>query len=137
MSSQLMEENRIRILIADDGEMNRKLFLRILNHFGYDADIAHDGLEALNSLRQYAYDVVFMDINMPHMDGITVVKTIQSEVPFDYLPVFVATSAVSPNKANTDYEYACFDHFLPKPLDIGSMRTLLDEVVRQLVPHAS
>ncbi len=58
-----------RILVAEDHEVNQHLFKAILENLGYEADIANNGREALEATQKTTYDVIFMDVQMPEMNG--------------------------------------------------------------------
>jgi CheY-like chemotaxis protein len=60
----------LRILLAEDHPTNQKLALAILARLSYRADVAGNGLEALDALERQPYDVVLMDMQMPEMDGL-------------------------------------------------------------------
>jgi len=70
-------------LIVDDNKLVRKLLQKILHRAGWDHDLAENGLEALEKLRERPgdFDLVITDIVMPEMDGATLVKTIAEELP--------------------------------------------------------
>ena len=66
-----------RILVAEDVELNQFLAKHILESWGFSVDIANNGLEAVNCVKQKHYDLVLMDIQMPEMDGIVATQTIR------------------------------------------------------------
>ncbi|MGN7165436.1 response regulator [Paenibacillus cellulositrophicus] len=59
----------MKVLVVDDHEVNRTVLVRILRKLGYSADTATNGLEAVAATRSKSYQLIFMDIYMPSMDG--------------------------------------------------------------------
>jgi CheY-like chemotaxis protein len=110
------ERRPLRILLAEDNETNQRLALLLLQKLGYAADVAGNGLEALGALRREPYDVVFMDVEMPELDGLEASRRIHREWPAGQRPRIIAMTA---NAMEGDRE-TCFaagmDDYLSKPI---------------------
>jgi CheY-like chemotaxis protein/HPt (histidine-containing phosphotransfer) domain-containing protein len=106
----------LRILLAEDNAMNQKVALRLLERLGYGADIANNGLQALEALEQKPYDVVLMDVQMPELDGLDATRRIVERWPAETRPHIIAMTA---NALPEDRE-ACFaagmNDYVAKPI---------------------
>jgi CheY-like chemotaxis protein/HPt (histidine-containing phosphotransfer) domain-containing protein len=106
----------LRILLAEDNAMNRTVALRLLDQLGYRADVASNGVDALEALERQPYDVVLMDVQMPELDGFDASRRICERWPAQVRPRIIAMTA---NAMPEDRE-ACFaagmDDYVAKPI---------------------
>ena len=81
-----------RVLVVDDNKMNRLLLGRMLEEQGHSVGFAEDGREALDKIRSESYDLVLLDVVMPHVDGFEVLSTLKGDPLLSDLPVIVTSS---------------------------------------------
>jgi CheY-like chemotaxis protein len=121
IDSALSEKMPLRILVAEDNVVNQKVALRILERMGYRTDIAANGYEVIDAVRGLQYDIVFMDILMPEMDGYEATKLILDEFSKEKRPKIIAMTA---NAMQGDKERcieAGMDDYISKPVRIEEM----------------
>jgi len=118
----------LRILLAEDNVVNQKLALRLLQQMGYRADLASNGIEAIESVQRQAYDVVLMDVQMPEMDGLEASRQICARFGPGERPRIVAMTA---NAMAGDREMclaAGMDDYLTKPIRVERLVEALSDV---------
>jgi GAF domain-containing protein/DNA-binding response OmpR family regulator len=111
----------LRILVADDNAVNQKLAMRLLQQMGYRADLASNGLEAVESVQRQVYDVVLMDVQMPEMDGLEAARRIVAQSPDGKRPRIVAMTA---NAMQSDRDLcmaAGMDDYVAKPIRVEQL----------------
>jgi CheY-like chemotaxis protein len=109
------------VLLAEDNVVNQKLALRLLQQMGYRADVAANGVEAIESVDRQTYDVILMDVQMPEMDGLEASRRITARWQRDARPRIVAMTA---NAMDGDREMclaAGMDDYLTKPIRVDEL----------------
>ncbi|MVO99953.1 response regulator [Paenibacillus lutrae] len=132
LDATLSERLPMRILVAEDNAVNQKLLLRILEKMGYSADVVGNGLEAVQALVRRHYDLVFMDVQMPVMDGLEATKMIEQRIGRAQRPVIIAVTA---NAHKEDKELclaAGMNDYMSKPLRLDDVQRLLEYWAREI-----
>lgn len=115
----------MRILVVEDNIINQKLILKILAQLGYKADVVSNGIEVIETLKRQRYDMIFMDIQMPEMDGLEATKYINQTWHNEDRPTIVAMTA---NVMHGDKEKcinAGMDDYISKPVLIEEVQKLI------------
>jgi PAS domain S-box-containing protein len=121
----LAEKRQLKILLAEDNAVNQKVALRILEKMGYRADVAANGYEAIDAVRKINYDIVFMDVLMPEMDGYEATKIIVDEFPPLSRPKIIAMTANAMQGDRETCIEAGMDDYLSKPVRLEEMQEIL------------
>ena len=115
-SSQPPELPHLRILLAEDNQVNQQVVLLMLQKLGYRADVVGNGFEAIVALRQAPYDVVLMDVEMPEMDGLSATQQICQEWSAQQRPYIIALTAYAMAGDREKCLQAGMDNYLAKPI---------------------
>ena len=117
----------LRILLVEDNMVNQKLALRLLGAMGYGADVAANGLEAVEAVERQPYDIVLMDMRMPEMDGIEATRVIHTRIAPEVRPRIVAMTANATDEDRREAVDAGMDGYVTKPIRVPDLvRALLD-----------
>jgi PAS domain S-box-containing protein len=118
----------LRILVAEDNIINQRVIRGLLKQLGCEADVVESGILALQALERQPYDIVFMDMHMPDMDGLDATRAICERWPPGSRPRIVALTA---NAMTADRELCLavgMDDFLSKPVHPAELRRALADV---------
>ncbi|MCA1812438.1 MAG: response regulator [Halobacteriales archaeon] len=116
----------LRVLLVEDNGVNQKVAQRMLQRLGVEPDVAANGLEAVRALERQRYDLVFMDVQMPEMDGLEATRAICQRWGRGERPFIVAMTA---NALNGDRERcleAGMDDYISKPVEGKQLAAALD-----------
>jgi PAS domain S-box-containing protein len=116
--SHLAERMPLRLLVVEDNAVNQQLALLMLQKVGYRADVAANGVEALEALDRQPYDVVLMDVEMPEMDGLEATRRIHQRLPKEQRPHIIAVTANAMVGERELCLQAGMDDYITKPIRI-------------------
>lgn len=140
---EMGKHHPLHILIAEDNTINQKLALRMLSQMGYRADVAANGIEAIQAIERQGYDVVLMDVQMSEMDGLEASRIITQRWPRGQRPRIIAMTA---NAMQGDREMclnAGMDDYITKPFRQNELAEALNRAVARITepvsssPHVS
>lgn len=119
----------IKILIVDDNENNKKLLSFILKKAGHETIEAKDGEEGVRLAKENLPALIFMDIQMPVMDGVAAMKLLRSELSTSKIPVIALTSYAMRGD-NKKFIEEGFDNYIAKPIKVKEVLELVKEYIR-------
>jgi signal transduction histidine kinase/DNA-binding response OmpR family regulator len=128
IDSELGQRHPLRILVAKDNLINRRVATKMLKRMGYSAEVITNGLEAVAAVAGRPFDVVLMDMQMPEMDGVTASERIRASLPATAQPYLIAMTA---NVSQQDRELcmrAGMNDFLGKPVAAPDLAAALERV---------
>ncbi|MHB8207418.1 hybrid sensor histidine kinase/response regulator [Mucilaginibacter sp.] len=125
ISTEMALNNPMEILIAEDNLVNQKVAMHILGKMGYHPQLASNGLEAVDAMKNKRFDLVFMDVQMPEMDGLEATQFIRAN--FTTQPYIIAMTANAMTEDKDTCLQAGMDDYLSKPMKLNEMVTLLEK----------
>jgi len=128
LNQKLAELFPLRILLAEDNPVNQKVACFMLKKLGYKVDVANNGLEALRAVQSGNYDLVFMDLQMPEMDGLTATKMLRQLNPnYPWIVAMTANSLPEDRQICLD---AGMNDYISKPINIQELMRVLSSCDR-------
>jgi signal transduction histidine kinase/ActR/RegA family two-component response regulator len=122
---QLHTDNRCRILLVEDNPVNQLVASEMLKRLGYHVEVVGNGLEAIEAIRQFPFNLVLIDCDMPVMDGFEASRTIRAEEPpSQHIPI-VAMTASALKGDREKCLAAGMDDYLAKPVRLGELRKMM------------
>ncbi|HTV61960.1 MAG TPA: response regulator [Verrucomicrobiae bacterium] len=137
-AESLAERFPLKILLVDDNSINQKVAARIVQQLGYQPEKAFNGRQALEALDKLRYDLVFMDLMMPEMDGLEATRIIRQRQKDPAYPVYqsrILIIAMTAHAMQTDREKclaAGMDDYLAKPIRPGDVRGMIEKWAPQI-----
>jgi signal transduction histidine kinase/ActR/RegA family two-component response regulator len=127
-----VQERRESVLLVEDNEINQRVATRLLQRLGLHSDIASNGSEALGALERAHYDLVFMDIQMPVMDGFEASTEFRrrEQSTGGHVPIIAMTANALPEDREACFAAGMDDH-VAKPVTLGELRRVLDRWLPQ------
>jgi two-component system CheB/CheR fusion protein len=128
---KIYNQSQLKILIADDDEINQEFGLLLMKALGYNADIANNGLEVLELLKKQSYNIILMDMQMPEMDGLTTTKMIRESSQTQ--PWIIAVTA---NVLERDHQRCLevgMNDYLSKPIMIEDFNHAISKYLGSLI----
>jgi CheY-like chemotaxis protein len=122
---ELGKEYPLAILVAEDNPINQTLAIRTLNKLGYTTDIAPNGCDVLEQLSNKSYDLIFMDVQMPEMDGLQATRAIRRD--FKKQPVIIAMTANAMIEDKENCLQAGMDDYISKPFKLETIKEVISK----------
>lgn len=116
LNFNLAKEIPLNILLVEDNLINQKVTVRLLKKFGYIIEVTANGAEAIEAVKKKHYDIIFMDIQMPVLDGLEATKKILKMFPKDKCPVIIAMTAAVMKGDKEKCLNAGMKDYIPKPV---------------------
>lgn len=126
-SAAVSTQDRGRVLIVEDNPINQRVAVILANKLGFTADVAGDGSEALNMVRDQDYTLILMDCQMPVMDGFEATRAIRAlDTPIAQVPIIAVTANVMEGQRDKCLA-AGMNDYLPKPINKDVLRKAVDK----------
>ncbi|HEY1173317.1 MAG TPA: response regulator [Verrucomicrobiae bacterium] len=129
-TSVLANEHPLKILVTDDNKVNQLVARRMFERFGYQVDMAGNGVEAVAAAQKQTYDVIFMDVQMPEMNGFEATQRIRELLPKEKQPLIVALTANAMEGDRDTCLQNGMNDYLSKPLRFPDLEKVLKGVKR-------
>ncbi|MEL7530377.1 MAG: response regulator, partial [Bacteroidota bacterium] len=134
LTERFAKQYPLNILVAEDNLVNQKLIMRILEKLGYEAQMVTNGQDAVSAVHKGNFDIVFMDIHMPIMDGLAATQELLASLPAERLPQIVALTANAMDGDREKYIAGGMNDYLSKPFKQEEIKKVLQAVATTQSP---
>ncbi|HEX9252693.1 MAG TPA: PAS domain S-box protein [Ignavibacteriaceae bacterium] len=125
--------DKIKVLLVEDNNVNQMVALRMLQRIGISADVASNGKEAVDAVKSIGYDLIFMDISMPEMDGLTACSIIKSDSSLQKNPIIIAMTANAMSGDKENYLKVGMDDYISKPVNLEELSKIIFRWTEKIV----
>ena len=132
LNKTLQVDTNLSILVAEDNLVNQKLIIKMLARLGYTVDLAENGKVALQKVAEKRYDILFMDVQMPEMDGLTASKHICELYEATERPIIISMTANAMEEDKVACEEAGMVAHLTKPFRSQQLKEILEKFGKKL-----
>lgn len=130
-TAQTPEAPHLKILVVDDDELNRRMMNILLTREGHHIDVVANGMEALDAVKYQKFDIVFMDLQMPTMDGVEASRRIREwENGGEHTFIVALTASYLPEQGHMLFE-AGIDNYIAKPFEVEHIHRMLSLISKQ------
>ncbi|MFK7921694.1 MAG: ATP-binding protein [Bacteroidia bacterium] len=134
-TEEIIQSSLFKILLAEDNMVNKKMILKIFEKIGYpDVDWVGNGQDAVEAVKTKSYDLVFMDVQMPKLDGLSATRLIRASAEIEHQPTIIALTANAMKSDRLACKEAGMDDFLPKPFRKPELSSILVKWTKILTP---
>ncbi|MCQ6560110.1 PAS domain S-box protein [Paenibacillus mendelii] len=125
-------DNSIKILIAEDNEVNQIVLKKMIEKLGYNATVVSNGKDAVEAVKRFPYDIIFMDIQMPEMDGVEATRMIKESLTSKRMPYIVAVTAHVIKGDYEKYIATGMDEYVSKPVSIEVVSDIIEKTLNRV-----
>lgn len=130
-------KQRLKVLLVEDNQINQRIATLFLKKLGLDPDVAADGNEAVIAVQRQKYDVVLMDVQMPHMDGFEATRVICKQFPPESRPYIIAMTAHAMDSDREECFKAGMHDYVQKPVEMEAFAAALKRAEERAQNRAS
>lgn len=121
----------LKILVAEDNEVNQLVFIKMMDRLGYRVTVVPNGEQAVQACKEQDYDMVFMDVQMPVVDGLMATRMIRQEKPGNRGPYIIAVTAHAIHGDRNKYLELGMDDYVSKPLSMTAVSAVIQKYFAQ------